>query len=509
MSLRLPVNRINRGQKAVGKQVPAPVAGVNANTALDGMKETEAVLLENFFPAGSWVESRKGYSEFKDTASAAAVETLMTFKFGTTSKFLAAANGEIFEISGASTSLASGFTIDRWQWSQFNKRTFFVNGTDAPQDYDGTTVSATAWSGTGLTITDLIDVFVFKSRLFFVEKESQNFWYSNLNAVTGTVNKFDLSQVGDFEGDLVTLTAITQDGGDGIDDLFVAIFSDGDVVIYNGTDPGSNFFQIGTFKIGRPIGQRPVKKLGSDVAVITEDGYILLTEVLPFGRLRSDKAFSDDYREIVRRAVENFKTNDGWELIHYPPGDKLIVNIPRSATTSLQHVVNTNSKAWCSFTAIDAITWGIFEGDIYFGSSDGKIFQAETGTNDDGAAIVAIGQSAWNYFGDKTRIKRFNDARPLFELESDATTDIALLVDFDTNKAFSPMLLDVTEEGGAIWDVAIWDVAVWGGALSTAQDWNTVSGVGYAASLAFRVSSADQQFRWISTTFTMEKGGLI
>ena len=67
--------------------------------------------------------------------------------------------------------------------------------------------------------------------------------------------------------------------------MFVAIFSEGDVVVYNGTDPGSNFFQIGTFKIGRPIGQRPVTQLGSDVAVITEDGYILLTEVLPFGRL--------------------------------------------------------------------------------------------------------------------------------------------------------------------------------------------------------------------------------
>ena len=71
------------------------------------------------------------------------------------------------------------------------------------------------------------------------------------------------------------------------------------------------------------------------------------------------------------------------------------------------------------------------------------------------------------------------------------------------------MLLDVTEESGAIWNVGVWDVAIWGGALSTAQDWNTTTGVGYAASLAFRTSSSTQQFRWIATTYTMEKGGLI
>lgn len=507
--IRLAVEPVNRGQKAVGKQVPAPVDGVNANTAQDGMKETEAVELINFFPAGNWVETREGYEEFKDTGTSSNVETLAALKIGVTSKFLAASNGEIFDITGASTSLKSGFTENRWQWTQFNKRLFFVNGTDAPQDYDGTTMSNTSWSGSGLTITDLINVAVFKSRLFFVEKDSQSFWYGGLNLVTGTLTEFDLSEVGDFEGNLVATGSLTNDGGDGVDDLFIALFSEGDVVVYNGTDPGSNFFQIGTFKIGKLIGQRPIRRLGGDLAVITEDGYILLSEVLGFRRIRSDKAFSDNYRRIVRDAIKDFKTNDGWEMIHYPPGDKLIVNVPQSATRFAQHVVNTNSAAWCSFNNINSVTWGIYEGDIYFGGTDGKVFKAETGTDDDGAAITATGQMAWNYFGDRTRLKRFNDARPLFELETDATTDIALLVDFDTNPAFSPMLLDVIEESGAIWDVAVWDVAIWGGALSTAQDWNTISGVGYAASLAFRVSSSSQQFRWLSSTFTMEKGGLI
>lgn len=509
MSRRLPVSAPNRFLKAVARQVPAPVDGVNANTALDGMKDTEAVFLENFFPAGNWVESRLGTESFKDTGTATFVPTLMTLKIGVISKFLAASNGEIFDITSTSTSIASGFSEDRWQWTQFNKRTFFVNGTDAPQSYDGTTVSATAWTGIGLTISDLINVDVFKNRIFFVEKNSQSFWYGNIHAITGTLREFNLAEVGDFEGNLVSVTSITQDGGDGVDDLFVALFSEGDVVVYNGTDPGSNFFQIGTFKIGRPIGQRPERRVGSDVAVITEDGYILLTEVLPFGRLRPEKAFSDSYREVVIRAINDFKTNDGWEMIHYPPGNKLIVNVPQSATTSVQHVVNTSSAAWCTFKSINSVTWGIFEGDIYFGTADGKILKAETGFSDNGVEIVASGQSAWNYFSNKTNIKRFNDCRPLFQLQTDTTSDISLLTDFDTNLAFSPMLLDVTEETGAVWDTGVWDVAIWGGALTTAQDWNTVSGVGYAASLAFRVSSSTQQFRWISTTFTMERGGLI
>ena len=71
-----------------------------------------------------------------------------------------------------------------------------------------------------------------------------------------------MSQVGDFKGNLIAVTAITQDGGDVVYDLFVAIFSEGDVFVYNVTDPGSNFLQICTLKIVWPIGQYQVHHLG-------------------------------------------------------------------------------------------------------------------------------------------------------------------------------------------------------------------------------------------------------
>lgn len=512
MIMRVPATPITRAQKAVPRQVKSPVSGINARDSFDSLKEGDAVDLCNWFPFQSYLETRLGYSDFSTmSATTGSVETLAQFHSGAVQKFLACGSGRIDDITtGTASNLATGLSEDRWQTEMFNGRLFLVNGTDAPRDYDGTTLSSTSWTGTGLTIADLIDVLAFKSRLYFVEKDTQSFWYGGINSVTGTLTEFDLGETGNFKGNLVTLNAITSDGGDGVDDLFVAMFSEGDVVIYQGSDPGSNFFQVGTFKIGKPIGQRPAKKIGSDVAVITEDGYVLLTQVLPFGRSRTDQDFSEKIQRIVDAAIQNYKSNTGWEIELHSTGSKLFVNVPVSATSSVQHVMNTNTRAWTIFEYSDKpVTWAIYNGDIYFGAASGKIFKAEDGTSDNGTAIVSTGQDGWTYLGQRTRIKRFLDIRPIFELETDTTADTAFLTDFETNRMFSTLELDVSEVTNSVWNVAVWDVATWGGALQTSQDWNVTSGVGYAGSLAFRTSSDDQQFRWIATTYVYEPGGVI
>lgn len=508
--MRVPLQQSTRQQRSIAKQITAPVRGVNAKESFDKMKDGDAVSLCNWFSRESYIETRLGSEDFSTmSATTGSVLTLAEYHSGATQKFIACGSGRIDDItSGTAVNKATGLSENRWQYENFGGKLFMVNGTDAPRDYDGTTLASTAW--TGPTIADLIDVTAFKARLYFVEKDSQSFWYGGNQAITGALTEFDLGLVGNFRGNLVTIKAITQDGGDGIDDLFAAIFSEGDVVIYQGSDPGSNFFQVGTFKIGRPIGQRCAERIGSDVGVITEDGYILLTEVLPFGRVRSDKDFSDGYEREVDEATKNFKSNIGWEIEMYPAGSKIFINIPKSSTSSLQHVVNTNTKAWTAFEYPQTPeTWGVYNGDIYFGSASGKIYKAETGTSDDGTAITATAQDGWNYLGNRTNTKRFLDARPIFQLEADATVSTSLLVDFEVDPEFSPLTLDVQGDGNAVWNEAVWDVDTWGGAEQTAQDWATLTGVGYACSLGFKVTSSTQQFRWVATTYVYEPGGII
>lgn len=67
------------------------------------------------------------------------------------------------------------------------------NGVDAPWDYDGTTWTATAW--TGPTKANLIQAAVYNTRLFAVEVNTCKFWYAAANAVTGAMTAFDLANV--------------------------------------------------------------------------------------------------------------------------------------------------------------------------------------------------------------------------------------------------------------------------------------------------------------------------
>ena len=90
--------------------------------------------------------------------------------------------------------VTTGITNSRWRSANMNGQGILVNGFDAPLRIDsmGDWV-AHGYSGTGLTVTDLYQVLVFKNRLFFLEKDSANLWYGDLDAITGPLSKVDLS----------------------------------------------------------------------------------------------------------------------------------------------------------------------------------------------------------------------------------------------------------------------------------------------------------------------------
>ena len=192
------------------------------------MVQTDAVVLDNYFPQVGSVEVRKGYTEHV-TGLGGDVETLAEYHSGSTRHLIGCANGNIYNATSAATSLASGLTNNIWSTANFQGVFFMVNGDDDPRDWDGTTLSSTSWSGTGLTITDLTGVAVSKNRLFFWEKDSQDFWYSSANAITGKLNKFQLSMVSGFGGKLIQIINWTRDSGAGMDDWTVFVMSSGDV----------------------------------------------------------------------------------------------------------------------------------------------------------------------------------------------------------------------------------------------------------------------------------------
>ena len=513
--LRRPVNRtVNRQQKSIAYSTPAPVGGWNARDSIDQMDEDEAVSLDNFFPGFGKVSLRNGSSSYA-TGLGADVFTLSEFNAGASRKLIAGANGAIWDISsaGAGSSLKTGFSENKWQWAQFDdasggSRMGLVNGTDAPQIYNGTTVTGMTVSSTGLTVSTLIGVNVHKNRSYFWTGTSQDFYYSATNALGGVLTKFPLGRVSGFGGNLLTMGTWSVDGGDGLNDLAVFVMTSGDVIVYNGSNPGdaNDWSLVGIYRIGAPLGVRGVVKAGRDLVVMSKDGYVPLSKVLPTGRTQGELALSDKIRGAVQEAGQAYSANFGWQAIHYPRGNMALFNVPTSGTKFDQHVVNTTTGAWCKFTGWNARCFGLYNDRLYFGHN-GTVYLADTGTADGSAAISGDGQGAWTYFRRRNQLKRLTLAKVLGSATGTLPYTLGIGADFRDSQI--SVTASTPSVAGGEWDSSDWDTTDWPVEETVFDGWGSAGAIGYNFSPRLRVSSSTQGFDWYSTAYAFEAGGII
>lgn len=504
--------KVNRSTKSISRTIPPPVGGWNARDALASMDPEDAVILENIFPKQSECVTRGGTELHCDTSNSAAVKTLAEYKVGTTRKLVAGVNGKLIDVTSSTpSSIGTGFTNDVWSWAIFGGKIFLVNGADAPQDWDGTTLTATAWSGSGLTIANLSQVLVFKERMFFIEKNTQSFWYASATKViTGALTKFDLRYVGNFGGTLIGMNSITQDGGQGADDLLALFFSSGEVVIYSGSDPGepTDWAIAGRFVIGAPVNAQSIQ-FGSDLVTITNGAYVPLTKVASLGRTNpSSLDLSDKISGEVAKMTALYSGNTGWQAILYPKGRKLLFNVPLSTTSYNQHVMNVDTKAWCKFTGWNFPVFGLFNDHLYAGSTDGKIYKVDTGTSDNSTPISVDMQTAWNYFGDRGRQKTFTMVNLIMTGAVDPSATVSTGVDFQIEVPADGLSLEDTGSLGAEWDTAEWNVAEWSGQVKVLKGWNGANGLGYCFSLRARMSLANQPITVQALSVIMSPAGM-
>lgn len=485
--------------------VPAPVGGWNTRDSKDKMPPEDAVILTNWFPDVGYVRLRNGFSSHA-TGLGGNVETLAEYHATTVRKLLAAANGNIWDATnaGAASSLASGFSNNRWQWANFNGSMGFVNGTDAPQVYDGSAVSAMTVSGTALTVSNLIGINVFKSRSYFWEANSQDFWYSATNALGGALTKFPLSRVSQFGGNLVTMCTWTMDGGNGPDDYAVFIMSSGDVIVYQGSDPGSadDWSLVGMYRIGSPLSIRSAMKMGGDVVIITKDDYVFLSKVLKDGtNLKKTKAVG-----AIQTAAASYSANFGWQAILYPAGGMAIFNIPTTTSRFEQHVLNIKTGAWARFTGWNARCFALYNDSLYFGGS-GIVYKADTGMQDGSSAINGDALTAWNRFG-TARVKQMTAVRNLMETDGDLiSVSSAIGADFlEPNTSYSTTTSVIS---GTSWDTADWDTSDWPNEFAISSEWKSAAAMGHTFAQRVKVSTGTQSVRWNASDYIVQPGGFV
>lgn len=511
------VNRAARNRPRV-KPLPAvaPVGGLNARDALANMPPQDAVVLDNWFPQTSHIETRKGYTTHQD-ALGGPVYTLVPYNGSTTSQLIAAANGEIYEATTVLTpvSLGSGFGSDKWRSTMFtNAADFwrvFVNGVDTPQRYDGATLAATVITGVTGGATNLNNVFAFKGRLYFSAKDQAGFYYLAVGAIAGAASYFDLGQIASHGGVLKEICSITKDSGEGPDDFIIFIMSTGEYIVYAGYDPSSasSWELVGRFFIAPPIGFNPVLKFGGDTLVITELGLVSLL------RSFDGQIFNPDQDTVTYKlgnALEpsmQFKATFGWQAVLYPAGNMLILNVPQTSAfgTYYQYVMNTRTNAWCRFTGLNGLSWVEVNGDLYFGDYEGNIYQADNGYDDNGEDIRSDARQAYSTFGVDYN-KHFQTAKLIVAF---ASTAPPVTVDFGVDFLDQPPDYGSASstDADSLWDTALWDVALWAAESGVQFYFADIGKLGTWGSLQVRALTNGDQMKWYATQYLAEGAGIV
>jgi hypothetical protein len=516
-----------RGGSAITFTQPPPLGGWNTRDDISAMPPQDAELLVNWLPDVNAVIKRGGSVQDRIVAGLTAIgypiTSIIEFSNDTITRPVITTDTTIIvgDSRLSTSTIASGFIAGDWTGVNFNNVMGLFNGTDPPQRYDGGTstssISALSLSGPA-DVRNLVEAHVHRGRVFYVEKNVCGFWYGEADTLGAALTFFPLSRVARYGGALLTIKSWTVDGGEGPDDYAVFIMDTGEIIVYQGNDPGraATWGLIGRYKIGKPIARRGCVQMGAQIVVITEQDYVILpdafkTPVPPATKLSG----------ALKAAVENGAGLAGWQAVYYPKGGWLLFNVPTSVSTYEQHIINLRSGAATKFTGWQTRAFGVVDGDLFYGSLGVTncypvLFKANSGTDDSIAtpgvtplpsvSLSTITTQAWQAPSNlgKSLPKSVVDYRPRLHSEGDLSLESGLAYDFGPSDFNQSMTLS---SEGTPWNTSDWNTSEWSTENFNKQEWLSGGGDGTYVQLRMTTTAPRQTLKWFRTDYRYKLTG--
>lgn len=502
------------------KTVGPPIGGLNKFDAISAMPINDARYIVNWIPQATGLRVRKGYVEHCINLGSEVRSILPYYpKDGSLSvfKLFAATDSAIYDVTNSTNTPSSVVTLTNNPYDGRFSTVMFANAggnfmSVCSQNGGYWTYNGSAWTKTvagtaagqisGPSPDNLCFVTLFKRRLWFIEKNTSKAWYLPVDQLTGTATLFDFGTLFSHGGGIAFLASWSLDAGAGIDDYFVIGGQNGDVLVYRGTDPNTDFTLVGVWFVGKmPVGRRNFVQYGGDLLVLSETGLNPISYITRGGAglLRANTAV--DYIKKIQPAMaeecSGSLTSYGWDLAMNTKENLLIVNRPQAGLNlDRQYALYTPSNGWCEFYNVPIRCMVYAEQVFWFGTSDGKVCRMEGYVDavpfgqTTGQGITGSVSGAYDYFGAVGQYKEFTMARPVFLAKDKPSVSVTMNTDFkdSTNSSVS----SYSQIAGSRWDSSTWDVSKWSGDYAVFNDWFTAVGIGYAGSLRIdTVTSAD------------------
>lgn len=497
-----------RQRTAISQALPAPVGGLNARDALAAMPPTDASVMLNWFPHQDRVVSRAGYSALATSSDVGSAKQgfRRVAAYGST---LFAALWFDEDVASTNYERVIIYSVDLSTGALTNVREIIAMGTASTNRIyaigepvlfvaaSGTkyliwpmvTITAlsaisttfhaydgSSWSSLSITggPTTLNRSHVHRNRLWFFLAQGPTLkaYYLPPGSASGALTTFDVSPYASKGGCLLAMRTWTRDNGEGgSDDLLAFITSEGQAIVYQGTDPSSasTWGLVGVYELGRissmgrtifgvatdPYGLNVrdsfAFKYGADVLVNTERGITSLGRTV--SQEQTDYGISDKIRALLATEANVWSGNrtTAEELANTPVAhaqfsvlpslNQLIFNVPQSYSSagspsvttwvSVQYVMNTQTGAWTKWSGMSMIDSVMLDGVLYFIDGSMKVYKYDgTAASDNGTAITFEARQAYNYLGSPDN-KLFTLLRP--NLRSTGNFSVTARGDVDFN----------------------------------------------------------------------------
>ena len=537
--------RLGQGQQqnAGAFTIPASMQGVNAVTGLAQMQPDECIYTFNLLAQDFGMEVRDGYIEWANGWTGGPARTVITFEghVDADDKLWIANDEGIWEVTAdGTTAPVEVFTWDSqvgnagicsFLTTTNDGNDLFVLLCDGENGYHVYTQTTDTWAVIleGVTPGELdgVDpalldfVFVWKNRIWFIQKETSIGWYLDVGNFTGDVTEFNFGQQFASGGALRAMYNWSLDGGLGLDDLLVAVSSSGDVVVYQGTDPDApdTFALIGTWHIGNmPEGNRFGVEFGGEVYLLSIYGLVPISQLLNGSNINDPNTYlTAKISPYIRNVMGEVRSDFGWNIVVHEKAARLFINSPkRTDNKEIAFSQYFGNQAWSFVRDLPKNHEANWRGEIYWVDNNRNKLFREAGALDavfldqvvDGlpAPIQWSLLTSYSAAGDAARYKRCQYIRPMFLSGSLPSFTVQARYDFDVAEQTVAPPLQADNPGQ--WDIDNWDEAIWGGGIEALDNPRGANGLGRHIAVNLRGQSGVPT-TLVSFDLIVDQGGLL
>ncbi|WP_426238178.1 hypothetical protein [Pararhizobium sp. DWP1-1-3] len=459
---------------------PAPKGGLVTTRDMAADTPGSASILLNMLPTLMGCRVRGGSVKKGLAAGGGTLRSAFKYKYGGIERLFMATDTAIFEMSSPAapptTTAASVSGMTSSDWSTFQHATaagaflVCVNGSDPRQMFNGTTwVTTPAMTfADGSTESQMNYGWIFKNREWYLKNGTLDAYYLPTNQIGGAAVVFPLGGVLKKGGSLLTAFSWSIESGDGLSDMCVFVSTEGEVAVYMGSDPATDFALKGIYQIGKPVGKNAWIRAGADILVANTDGLTPMSQVFTRDRealslVSVSRPIEDEWRLAAN------STGGRWNLTQWIEQNLVFISFPENSVISDKtFVLNVLTGKWSFISNWRAVCYASYQGSLFFGSIDGYCWQADTTGSDDGLVFQAVYLSQFTASGAYGQRKTATLAQMYFRGKTKPKVKLFARADFDITAPASANV-SIGNSLSSEWNNGLWDVATWDGVSSSTR----------------------------------------